>query len=397
MSRVGYIILCVAGVFAVTPDVRAQVPADDGERLVTRFYDITPLVVPRQQYPFELGPGNRNLIFSGSGFGGAIGGGGGGMGGGGIGGMSGGGAFSLPLEPLQFGGGGGLPASGGFIGSDETTEPSLKDELENSSGISIRDLFESNISPDSWSTNGGSGSITELGSSLLIRQTANVHQEIELFLKELITAVIGQGNYQLEAWWLPTTEANRADLQQLLALLPDAVQGPEASAAIEQLTTFAQFNGGYHGTLLCRERVMTHMASGDQVPVVVGSIPLVGQGEAGVQPIVQNLHLGLMLEARVLSVPTYLLSDIAPWSEGYVDLNFRSALTNLAEKDAKWPTEGNIDRYSLGKHAAEGACRLPLGIPTVVASLNELSTAGKNPEGQARELLIVVRVSKVRN
>ena len=403
MSRFRLPLLLLAGALTVLPAARAQdehLIAGDASRLVTRFYNITPLVVPRQQFPFDLGSGRpAAMAYPGGGFGGGQGGGGGG------------GFFCLPAEPAQFGGGGGELVGGvgggsgsgggdgggmaGYYGdgsSASSWEPSLKEQLENFGGVSITSLFESNVSPDSWATNGGEGTITELGNSLLVRQSEKVHREFEAFLKQLTTAVIGTGTYHLEVWWLPIADADRTQLNLLLE------EGPEVTTTAEALTTLSESMGGYHGTLLCRERVTTHTASGTQVPVVAGSIPVVGGGgAAGEQPIVMTLHLGLVLEAKLSPVPDYLAAERDAVNTERLELSFRSAITNRSDKGQEWPADGHIDRYSMGNHVAEGACQIGLGQPTVIASLTELSSATENAAGHTPELLMIVRVTRPEN
>ena len=80
-----------------------------------------------------------------------------------------------------------------------------------------------------------------------------------------------------------------------------------------------------------------------------------------------------------------------------LELSFRSAITNRSDKGQEWPADGHIDRYSMGKHVAQGACQIQLGKPTLIASLTELSSATDNPAGQRPELLMVVRVTKSEN
>ncbi len=387
MSRFRFTLLLLTGAFIPLPTAGAQTAvaaADDAAKLLTRFYDITPLVVPRQQFPFNSDSGNRiGIVYPGGNLGGGTGGGGP---------SAGGGYFSLPVEPMPFGGGG-SGGQVGYSGNDwqaSSMEPSLKEQFE-STGISITGLFESNVAPDSWVTNGGEGSITELGNTLLVRQTEKVQSEFEEFLKQLTSAVIGNGTYHLDVWWLPMADANRAQMKELLE------STPADGAVSEQLTTLSESTGGYHGMLLCRERVNTHMASGHQVPVVVGSVPNVAPKAVGYQPIVKTLHLGLLLEARLSPVPDYLATVGDGTNAETLELSFRSAITNRSDKGQEWPADGQIDRYSMGKHVAQGACQIQLGKPTLIASLTELSSATENAAGQTPELMMVVRVTRSEN
>lgn len=334
------------------------------------------------------------------------------MGGGGFGGAQGGGGgfFSVPA---QFGGGGlgggeaseggmgelGGGGMGGFAGgggygaaitSIQQAETSLQTYLSESSGETIGSLLEASVAPDSWESYGGDGVIRDLGTTLLVRQTETVHAEVGKFLRDLTTAVTGQGTYQLEVWWLPLAGSHRDEVRDLLE---GASTDPDIAS---RLTTVCETVAGYHGTLLCRERVTTHMASGKQVPVIVGSIPVVGGSSSGDQPIVRTLHLGVMMEARLILVPEYQREAAESGSGPEMDLSFRSSITSRDAQMPEWPEGGKIDRYSMGTHVAEGSCRIQPGQAVLAASLSELASAAETPEGETPELLMVVRVTKTK-
>lgn len=368
--------------------------------LITKFYDITVLVAPRQQFPFTgstIGTGQPTVTNQ---FGGA---GGGGFGGGG--GQGGGGFFSVNSASTQFGGGGmsgmggggemqpggGMDAMAGGGGqSASTSEYSLQDYLQSNNGDTVASLIEESVALDTWENNGGRGTIKDLRNTLLIRQTAAIHAEIATFLRELTAAVTGQATYQLEAWWLPLGAADRGQLRQMLA------DGAGLEELAGTLTTMSEKVSGYHGTLLCRERITTHMASGKQVPVVVGSIPVVGGASSGDQPIVRTLHLGVMLEARLTVVPEFQREPSDHDENVVLDLNFRSSITNRDSRGGEWPEGGKIDRYSMGTHVAEGSCRLRPDRAVLAASLSELASPGATAGGETPELLMVVRVTRVK-
>lgn len=347
--------------------------------LVTRFYDITLLTTSRQQFPFDDGSVNRlgALPQMMGGFGGGQ---AGGMGGGG-----GGGFFSLPLEPAQFGGG---DTGGGAVQMQSVQSPLIQ-QLEER-GESISNLIVNHIDPQSWANSGvGTGEITELGNTLMIRQTEAVHRQIAEFLKSLTMAAIGSRTYQVEAWWLPTTEPGTMQLKNLLN------GNLEAAAVLEQLASLCQDEGGYHGTLLCRDRVTTHMASGRKVPVIIGSTPVVGTGSAGHSPTVQILHLGLMLEARVTSVPDYLISEVDGKKTEQVEVDFRSQVTSPDAHIQDRSSIEKIDRYELGEHTAAGSCRIRIGTTTLISSLTQLPNQESNATGIPPELQLVVRVTRI--
>lgn len=386
MIRLLGLLLLMSGMLAFSASCSAQeaAVAEATQPLVVRFYDITPLVTPRQHHRFNVGSFQVTGVDVG-GMGGAqggFGGGGGQMGGGG------GGFFHVPAEPVQLGGGGfggGAPASV-FVAGSSDEEPSLKSYLEGLGGPSIADLIRDTIANESWESQDGYDMIHDLGNSLMIRQTEKVHGEIATFLKELTSSVVGGQTYRLEAWWIPVEMADRGNIEQILV---DALTVEDVR---QELTTLQQAKSGHHGTLICRERLTNHVASGNHVPVISGSVPVVGQGTTGDQPIVRTLFLGLMLEAKVQTVPDYAVAKDDKSSE-QVDLTFRTFVTSRDDKGQDAANVGKIDRYSLAKEAAEGTCRIQLGRPTLVSSLSE-RTSAKSSTSELQLIMLLTRIDE---
>jgi hypothetical protein len=369
-----------------TPQTSAQevVATEAIQPLVVKFYDITPLVTPRLHHRFNVSSsqvteGEVGLI---GGVQGGFGGGGGQMGGGG------GGFFNVPAEPVQLGGLGGGASGGVFVrGSvDEGEEPSLKSYLDNMDGLSIGDLIKDSIANESWEKEDGYELIHDLGNTLMIRQTEKVHAEIATFLKELTSSVVGGQNYRLEAWWIPVDMADRGNIEQTITGVS------ELEDVRQQLTTLQEAKSGHHGTLICRERLTNHVASGNHVPVISGSVPVVGQGSTGDQPIVRALFLGLMLEAKVQTVPEYVIAKDAQPSD-QVDVTFRTFVTSRDDKGQDRANAGKIDRYSLAKDAAEGTCRIHVGRPTLVSSLSE-RTSEKSSSTELQLIMLLTRIDE---
>jgi hypothetical protein len=382
MVRFFGLLFLVAGMLSLTPKTSAQeiAAAEAIQPLVVKFYDITPLVTHPLHHRFNDGSSGVTGVDAR-----LIGGGQGGFGGGQAGG-GGGGFFNVPAEPVQMGGGGfGGGASeqataGGFVEG----EPSLKSYLENTEGSSIGDLIQDAFPAESWESEDGDTMIHDLGNSLMIRQTEKVHAEIAKFLKELTASVVGGQTYRLEAWWIPVDMADRGNIEQMIAG-ESAVEGTR-----QQLTTLQEAKSGHHGTLICRERLTNHIASGNYVPVISGSVPVVGQGSTGDQPIVKTLFLGLMLEAKVQTVPEYAVANDAKPSD-QVDVTFRTFVTSRDDKAHDTANAGKIDRYSLAKEAAEGTCRLHVGRPTLVSSLSERTSA----KSSSSELQLIMLLTKI--
>jgi hypothetical protein len=228
--------------------------------------------------------------------------------------------------------------------------------------------------------------IHDLGNSLMIRQTEKVHGEIATFLKELTSSVVGSQTYRLEAWWIPVDMADRGNIEQMI------VGEPEIEDVRKQLTTLQEGKSGHHGTLICRERLTNHVASGNHVPVISGSVPVVGEGVTGDQPIVRTLFLGLMLEATVQAVPEYAVAKDGK-STDQADVTFRTFVTSRDDKGLDTANAGKIDRYSLAKEAAEGTCRLHVGRPTLVSSLSE-RTSEKSSPSELQLIMLLTRIDE---
>ena len=389
MVRLLGLLLLISGMLASSAPCSAQeaAVADAIQPLVVKFYDITPLVTPRQHHRFNVGSFQVTGVDIG-GIGGGqsgFGGGGGQMGGGG------GGFFNIPAEPIQMGemgggGGGGGASANVFVAGTRDEEPSLKSYLEGLGGPSIADLIKDTIANDSWESQDGYELIHDLGNSLMIRQTEKVHAEIAKFLKELTSSVVGNQTYRLEAWWIPVDMADRGNIEQMIAA------ESKVEDVRQQLTTLQEAKSGHHGTLICRERLTNHVASGNHVPVIAGSVPVVGEGVTGDQPIVRTLFLGLMLEATVQAVPEYSVAkDAKPFDQ--VNVTFRTFVTSRDDKGQDAANAGKIDRYSLAKEAAEGTCRLQVGRPTLVSSLSE-RTSAKSSSSELQLIMLVTRVDE---
>ena len=403
MFRSSQFIAFAMAAISISTGLSAQEKADDATPpLVIRFYDISLLNAPPQHNPFDDGELDNPLVLQSNtvGYGGGGAGGGGGFGGGS---GAGGGYFSLPMEPAQFGGGsggsgaqtgngnGGL-GGGGLGGMSVQSVPAsisgLKQQLADQ-GHTLADLLVIHVATESWEDSGtGSGSIMELGNTLIIRQTEHVHQQVAEFLRSLSTTAIGTGTFQVEAWWLPAMDGEGSEVKSLLSgKLEEAV-------VLERLSAIAENEGGCHGTLLCRDRVTTHTASGKRVPVIAGSTPVVGTGSSGYSPQVRTLHLGLMLEARVTSVPDFLTSPTDAKKLETVELNFKTRITEPDAQIQERATFEKVDRYVLAEHSAAGCCRIRVGTPTLIGSLTQVSKREEHASEAPPELQLVVCITR---
>lgn len=391
----------------------APAPQEPAPTLELRIYNLSELVDSRQEFPYtgdlpaaSGAPGFMSSLPSS--YGGGIGGGAGGIGGGGSGG---GGFFSMPVDP-QFGGGmaaggdsggmgmggpgagmmgggggmmgGGLGGGGMSLGlGSGATDVATSLEMN---AESITDLITSYVAPESWEQLGGTGSLKQVGSLLLIRQTADVHQQVAAFLKKLTEENPGHQQYQLEVWWLPLNPQERDEFLQSEVKLTDSAQ------RINYIRTVAEKTQGFHGTVRCLDRTITHFSSGVRKPVVVGVVPVVGGGNAtGEQPIVRHLHIGLLLESYITPVASHLLP--AEQAGKFSQIRYRAVLTRDDQADLQ-PVPGKIDRFRLGAHVSEGVGVVQLGHPTIMSSLTSVAIPPLEGTDQ-NEIYLVMLLTKI--
>ncbi len=390
-----------------TAVTQAAEPKVTQPKLITRIYDISDLTSTRPQFPYTgdlpgASPG-RLQGQSGAAFNPV--GGGGGMGGA----AGGGGFFSVPAAGAQMGGGGmggGMGGGvvqdgshgdgmGGFSGGmggrsaywETYSERSSVSRILMEEGNSVADLLMDYVATDTWEDNGGTGTIREIGSTLLVHQTAEVHAELVEFLQALNRTLSGQQNYQLEVWWLPLSHADRHELDQSVA---QAVELPQQREFIRGLS---ERQGGYHGRLRCVDHTVCNMTWGIVRPGVVGQVPVVGNGASELQPIVRNFHIGIILEAAVDPVADHLVAaeDVGKLA----NVRFRSILTDEDSGDSDASAGPGIDRFRIPAQVTEGVARLRIAEPTIIGSLTSEAIPVAAEESTQREVVIVMLLSKL--
>ncbi len=369
----------------------AQPPSAVPEpKLVTKLYDISTITHSVPQFPYTgelpatsgsraISTGDRSDMFMGGAAGGAIGGTGGG--GGGMGGGGGGGFFSVPATPVQFGSGGG--SGGGLGGGPMESQPAQHESVAEtiaSNGDSFGQLLSDFVEPDSWEDNGGRGTLREIGRTLLVSQTEEVHTKIAAFLRELTANIPGHRPYTLEVWWLPLASADR------LALNQSMIQFSETEQQLAHLQQLSDKTRGFHGKLQCADRIAANFSSGYRRPVVVGKVPVVGSGVSGDHPIVRHLLIGLMLEVVVDPVAEFQIDPAI--QDQVAAVRFRSSLTHDDAPDVAVENTLGIDRFKLGAHVVEGVTWLRFGQPAIVGSLS--SVAGPQVEGADQNEIVMV-------
>ncbi|MCA9064629.1 MAG: hypothetical protein KDA96_16270, partial [Planctomycetaceae bacterium] len=359
--------------------------------LVTRMYDLSPLLTGRRQFPFrgEL-PGSsqrtQGTIIGGFG-GGGFGGGGGveaGMGGGG----GGAGFFSVPSSPQalqQFGGGGfGGGGLGGGGGGGGATDVAYMMDID-----TLADLMINYVATTTWEDHGGNEGTNyrTVGNVVIVRQTVEIHKEIELFFQQLTDQIAGTDSYDIQLWWIPADAASRQELDQLVK---------QSNGAMDQLTkTLSERSAeGYYTRMQCRERVVANSTSGHWESFVVGKTPVVATNATGDQPVVQFVNLGLTVEVQVTEIPAYLQQ--ADLEE--VHLELQAAIVSKGDGSVipgqNLPGIVTIDRFSLAAQSQSGILRVPLN---AVSNAGAMTAVMKNQDGASgeTELCLFVLIQKV--
>ena len=237
---------------------RANQQPDDFALLT---YDLRDLVLNVPDYPCPFGDGSmpgkgslRGGLGGGGGFGG---GGGGGFGGGGSGvGGSGGGGFG-------GGGMGGLGQQRCGIASQVSSSP---DQLTMDA---LAQVIQNVIEPASWEVAGGEGRLQQLGSSLIVWQTRNLHTQIGELLNQLRAGSGERKTVMVDARWLLL---DSDELDQLMPNGQDGNRGVERSL----LAGFTRRPTSIRGITNCFSGQLVYLVSGTRRNVVTSYIPVVG-------------------------------------------------------------------------------------------------------------------------
>ncbi len=222
----------------------------------------------------------------------------------------GGGLFDVRHEVLLAQAGNGRPAAGQTMNADVAA--SAKTSLQ-----SLMNAIETTIEPDSWESLSGPGSIARLGTSLIIRNDAGVHDQVDALFTLLRQKWGTLRTVSINAWWLPLTE------QQLARLLPGngkgqtGVEGIEAFGIVDPaawqqvLEADAQADkkcsGSWRAAITCYngQTVSTTAGAEDGIVSDIEPIPARGtdnqpEGHIAYRPQMTVIHEGASLQVAPL-------------------------------------------------------------------------------------------------
>jgi hypothetical protein len=430
-------------------------PEEADNRMETRIYDVSDLVVPPSSYPFQgmyIPEARGGRVGAGGGMEGVSGPGtmSGGMGtvamGGvasvrkednGTGGRMGGGLFAVveplppgegnepakpsspapqkeppkPATPSGRGGmgggrsggmggmGGGMGGMGGGLAHGSAGGPPTSTASQRDFD-SLIDLIKSSVKPTTWDDVGGPGTIAPLDGPtgmLVFGQTQDTHQKTEKLLEEIRAARAKVPLVTVRALWL------LLDMKQLDDLLASK-SGKDGGIDRKTLREMADKVKGYTGTISCFSGQTVHIASAHSRSAVVGAIPVVGSG-IGYQPIVSNPQCGAMLQVTPQVRPGTKTAVVDLWSsvvrsdgpgEQIHFLNGKPACKKGKKGD---DNEGAaepsmiLDRVNVAVEQLGTTVRLPLGEATLVGGLTREPSADQAHAAAAPQLYLFIEVT----
>jgi hypothetical protein len=353
---------------------------EQAPKLIVRVYPVQDLLRTQTDYPYRGGLSGEfpSRQFS------APGRGGGGMGGGGIGGGGGagggGGMFSIPSPGRppqvlrQFGGGG-----------------AQNEERENEFLETIGASVQGN-----WDSDGVEKRLFR--GNLIVRNTAEVHEELTTFLRALRTNGAGGRSVIVEATWLLLTP------QQLETLRQPSGDNPGSRSAVSRksLDEVARQTTAIHGRITCLNGQQVHLATGRRQVISSGGTPTVGMAATGYQPIISVINLGAVLQVTPsISGDSKALVDlqniVTQWKEPGAPIQVTSQVAaGSSEKQAGGPlvnTMLTIDRADVGTQEWSTTVSIPIGEPVYVGSVTLTNDKASHLEaGQNPELALVIEV-----
>ena len=396
---------------SVTTLANDALQAQEAGKLEVRVYPVADIVRTVPDYPFQPGlPASNESRNPGSSApsGAPVG------GGYGVGGATGGGFF-------QITNGGGAVAQGAASQSP--------DDLD-----TLVDVIQTSIAPDTWTTFGGNASIVALGTNLIVRQTAEVHEEIQTLLKSLSQLSDHQTMVKIQAFLVSPKSAQ--DVQNWKKLVTFLRENPlDPSQALSELEP----NAKDLGEITCFSGQRVHLAAGKCRNVVSSAVPVVSAHSAAYQPWITTLHIGTLLEFTATVAPggrSAMLDvrcAITDWNDAGEPIKFSSEFGpgqtpapgaggggiggfggggfggsrgSTGQGDGGGEISGGraeaaVDRVNLDAKQLATTVRVPISAeedslyPVVVGTLGNSSAAGEEPDGTTGLSYLVVIVSQI--
>ena len=290
----------------------------------------------------------------------------------------------------QLGMGGGIGMCGSFPPPGPTTP--------------IDDLIEvicATIEPVTWDQVGGMGSCYSSGSLLVIGQTREVHEKIEVLLDKMRADRRAVPSVVLDARWL------LLDSESLDRMIPDGLAVDRE--VLDQLTREAP---GFRGRLTCQSGQQVYLVAGDRRVVATGAIPVIGSG-VGYQPVIEIPNVGALLEVRPALLPggeaamLDVQSTVTGWQEpgepievggDFEPYETTDPITGETTHSPGGTASASVDRVNMPAQQLAATTRVPLGKPVLIGGLTLRPTEeADNQDGpkERKQLYLVIQTSIV--
>jgi hypothetical protein len=399
----------------VSPSAPRTVPVAERGTYQILTYGIADLLLDVPDYPYPS-TANPPMPVGGTGGMGAPGVAMGGMGGGmgmGMGGMGGG-----------MGAGGGMAGGGGMALGAMPGGGNMRvaTAASNPTRITVEEIVRTLVmvvAPETWNEQGqGGATVVPLGTSLVVRQTAAAHQEIEKLLGQLREESSRRKTVAIDARWL------LLDSDELDRLAPPATSATSAGpSAIDRkvLAEYTRRPSSLRGLTNCHTGQLVYLVSGTRRNVVSSFIPVVGSADrpeersrqfvsleggarvfltggggaeddgprsvgmdrassVGYQPIVERPNFGVLLEIRPTLVPRGETATVDVRST--VTVPGRQS-TDSGEKSSRQTLTPTVDRLAIETQELATTLSVPLGQPVLVGGMTHLGPAATTPDAEA--------------
>lgn len=240
-----------------------------------------------------------------------------------------------------------------------------------SARVSLDDLVDAittTISPESWNEVGGEGSISTIGSSLLISQTEGIHEQITSLMNLFRERWGSLRTVSVVADWVWLT---KPDLNELLDDESKVFGVVDAKhwRAFRAMPPAEDDRTGYSATITCQNGQTVHTLAGGQTLAVTSVVPVVGGAEksVGYSPTISMIQEGAALR----------VTPISNRSGKFVTLDVHSRVSLLNEIDRR-EREGDdevnaivtaIDRPQITTQRLSTTLRAPVGQTMLVGGM----------------------------
>jgi hypothetical protein len=269
------------------------------------------------------------------------------------------------------------------------------------------------VAPETWAQPGG-GAVVPLGTSLVVRQTADAHEQIGKLLGQLRGESSKRKTVAIDARWL------LLDSDELDRLVPPATAAGPSAIDRKVLAELTRRPSSLRGLTNCHTGQLVYLVSGTRKNVVTSFIPVVGSvdlpeesdrqfasleggariflagsggaedvgqntigagraSSVGYQPIVEKPNFGVLLEIRPTLLPRGETATVDVRST--VTVPGRQA-ADASEKSPREQLAPTVDRLAIETQELATTLSVPLGQPVLVGGMTHLGPSATTPAGE---------------